>query len=91
VRQLAAAFRAISQALSKSGGKPPHSKALRAEGVPATRLARRWKGLSRPTEEAPMSGFLHQTFTDMRSGRDSWRVVAIFSAISFAIAVLVQP
>jgi hypothetical protein len=38
-----------------------------------------------------MSAFLHQTITDMRSGRDSWRVVAIFSAISFAIAVLAQP
>jgi hypothetical protein len=45
----------------------------------------------RDARGGPMSAFLHQLIIDMRSGRDSWRVVAIFSAISFAIAVLVQP
>ena len=37
-----------------------------------------------------MTRFLTDTLTDIRGGRDSWRVVAIASALSFVIAVAVR-
>jgi energy-converting hydrogenase Eha subunit A len=49
-------------------------------------LARSWN-YSSDFPEALMSEFLTQTITDMRSGRDSWRVVAVFSTVSFAIGL----
>jgi len=38
-------------------------------------------------EEPAMTAFVHQTLSDIRRGRDSWRVVFFFSAFSFAISV----
>lgn len=34
-----------------------------------------------------MSKFVNETINDIRGGRDSWRVLAMFSAPSFLIAV----
>ena len=36
-----------------------------------------------------MSRFLTDTLTDIRGGRESWRVLTIASALSFVIAVAV--
>lgn len=37
-----------------------------------------------------MSHFLHETMSDMRAGRDSWRVMSTLCSIAFTIAVAVQ-
>ena len=37
-----------------------------------------------------MTRFLNDTLTDIRSGRESWRVVTLASAVSFVVAVLVS-
>ena len=34
-----------------------------------------------------MSAFMNRTISDIRGGRDSWRVLAIFSMLSFAISI----
>lgn len=36
-----------------------------------------------------MSRFLNETMTDIRRGRESWRVFVAFCAPSFALAVLI--
>jgi len=37
-----------------------------------------------------MSDFLRQFTEDVRHGRESWRVLTIASAVSFAVAVAVR-
>jgi hypothetical protein len=37
-----------------------------------------------------MSQFLNQTMSDIRSGRDSWRVLTTLCSIAFAISIAVQ-
>lgn len=37
-----------------------------------------------------MTRFLNHTLTDIRGGRDSWRVITIASAVSFLVAIVVQ-
>ena len=34
-----------------------------------------------------MSKFVHETINDIKGGRESWRVLAMFTAPSFVIAV----
>ncbi|MCU1244955.1 MAG: hypothetical protein JWN02_865, partial [Acidobacteria bacterium] len=35
-----------------------------------------------------MIAFVNQTVSDIRRGRESWRVMTLFSAFSFAISVI---
>lgn len=37
-----------------------------------------------------MSEFLNATISDMRSGRESWRVIVALSSPAFAIAVVIS-
>lgn len=37
-----------------------------------------------------MSRFLEQTLSDMRNGRETWRVIAVLAIPAFALAVLQQ-
>jgi hypothetical protein len=39
-------------------------------------------------EEIAMLAFVNQTVSDIRRGRESWRVMILFSAFSFAISVI---
>lgn len=34
-----------------------------------------------------MSAFVNNTMSDIRSGRQSWRVLFVFSSLSFVIAI----
>ena len=34
-----------------------------------------------------MTAFVNKTVSDIRSGRDTWRVVFLFSSLSFVISV----
>jgi hypothetical protein len=34
-----------------------------------------------------MTAFVNKTVSDIRGGRDSWRVVILFSSLSFAISI----
>jgi hypothetical protein len=42
----------------------------------------------RSGEEIAMIAFVNQTVSDIRRGRESWRVMILFSAFSFAISVI---
>jgi anti-sigma-K factor RskA len=37
-----------------------------------------------------MTRFLTDTLTDIRGGRDSWRVITIASAVAFIVAIAVN-
>ena len=37
-----------------------------------------------------MSRFLNETMSDIRGGRDSWRVLIVLSGAAFVIAVALQ-
>jgi hypothetical protein len=37
-----------------------------------------------------MSRFLNNTISDMRGGRDSWRVLTLLSGLAFVIAFTLQ-
>lgn len=34
-----------------------------------------------------MTAFVNKTVSDIRSGRDSWRVVSLFSSLAFVLSI----